>query len=478
MAKKPPAPPKRKSTPKPARPSPAIDPLARALAETIREGHGVDQAATFDMSEEIGAPRGYVGTRNIALERALGVRGIPLGRVVEISGWPGAGKSTMLDQIFAQCQVEDGVSAIADVERARNRAYMARLGIQDKAMVWIGGKTAEMMFEEVETLALRSSDLNARAWVDALRRAGLKCPEPPKYKHEIFDPLVVDAKTGKAKKVAEFVFSRWGREQAAVLLDFQRAHGLPAFGIRDQASRDALRPCVLYGDADTQAEALAAWEAGDSHPFCQRADRPIVIGWDSVAGTATESEMEGSARDVHPAAAARVIRRNFRRLIQLIDDEAIAFVLVNQRYEKIAMGGRGGGSETYGGGAIKYHTTIRIEVDKVGDIYNKASDKESNVPPIGQIVRIKIPKNKVNDPFHKEEYGLIFGRGADNAWAIFNDLKTRGIIRSGGGWSSFTDPSISPGAGSWQRGWQALSDMCAEDAALWNKLRTIYMEGR
>jgi hypothetical protein len=200
-----------------------------------------------------------------------------------------------------------------------------------------------------------------------------------------------------------------------------------------------------------------------------------------VAGTATEAELEGSARDIHPATAARVIKRNLRRLIQLIDDEAIGVVLINQRYEKIPMGGRanyGNTSETYGGSGIKYHTTIRVEVDKCGDIFAPGQSRQSGHPPVGQEVKIKVPKNKLNDPFRIERYGLVFGRGAVDAWAIHEDLKERGIIRVGGGWSRFTDATILDDADKAFRGWNDLEGMMRDNAELSSKLRAIYQEGR
>jgi len=220
--------------------------------------------------------------------------------------------------------------------------------------------------------------------------------------------------------------------------------------------------------------------SGRDTELAQAADRPIVIGWDSVAGTATEAELEGSARDVHPATAARVIRRNLRRLIQLIDDEAIAMVLVNQRYEKLPIGGRpmwGKQSETYGGGGIKYHTTIRIEVDKCGDIYEKGG-RGSGIPPVGQEVMIKIPKNKLNDPFRVEKFGLIFGKGADDSWAIFDDLKDRGIIRVGGGWARFTDSNLLGDDDRSFRGWTELREILDDNPKLAKTLTEIYLEGR
>lgn len=479
MSRKPPPPPKPTAKPrKPPAPVAAIDPLARMLATTVRTGHGIDQATTLDMSESLGEPRVYIGTRNIALERALGVPGVPAGRITEVSGWEGAGKSTILDQIFAQCQADGGLGVIADTERTRKRNYMMTLGVRPESLVWIGGQTVEVMFDQIETLVRNAAHLNATAWFEALVRAGFKCSKPQTYTHKVYEPHVkVDAKT---KPVAQFAFNRWGREQAAALLQYQKANGLPESSVRDPESREALRPCVVFGDdPQERSAALKAWLDDGEHPLVQLADRPIVVGWDSVAGTPTEEELAGNARAMHVASSAKVIRRNLRRLVQLIDDEAIAFVLVNQRYERIQTGGmpmRGPKSETYGGGGIKYHSTIRIEVDKVGNIM--APGYSQGDPPMGQIVKIKVPKNKVNDPYHTEEFGLIFGRGADNAWAIFEDLKNRGIVRVSGGWSRFTDPSILGAADKSFRGWTELSNMMAEDPALWAKLKAIYHEGR
>ncbi len=452
--------------------------MARALAGAVRDGHGIGQAATLDMSEEVGAPRGFVGTRNLAIDRALGGPGIPLGRFTEVSGWPNAGKSTVLDQILAQCQAEGGLGVLADTERTRNRLYMTNLGVDPKSLVWIAGQSVEAMFAEVETLTRTYASHNAMAWYRALVRAGVKCPPPTMLKHEITEPGPVDKKGKKTWKVVHsFHFAKWGREQAAALMAWQKEAGFASpSAIRDAPSRERLRPCVLFGTDEDQRDAEAAWIKGDPHQCAQPADRPCIVGWDSVAGTPTEEELEGDARDVHVATAAKVIRRNLRRMVQLIDDEAIGWVLVNQRYEKIETGAIrsfGPKSETYGGGGIKYHTTIRIEVDKVGEIMARGAGEHD--PPVGQIVRIRVPKNKVESPFHEEKFGLIFGRGADNAWAVHEDFRERGIINAHGGWSRFTDPALGDKS---FRGWTELSEMCAADPALWDRLRRIYLGWR
>ena len=473
---RPPAPPKViKKPPGPA--MPPGDAFARMVTNTVRDAHGFENASTFDMSEELGSPRGYIGTRNLALDRALGTNGVPLGRVTEISGWHGAGKSTMLDQIFAQTQAEGGLAVLADTEYVRDRNYMSTLGVRFESLVWLKAESVEAMFDQVETICRQCSHLNVMAWWEALVRAKVKCPAPPTYKYEVFDPKDKNAR----KPIMSRVFASWGREQSAALMEWQTKQGIPAFGIRDAPSRALLRPCIFQSeDLSLKNDAIKEWVQYGAHPLVGMADRPIVIGWDSLAGTAAEAELEGDARGQHPAVAARVIKKNLRRLIQWIAGEAIAYVIVNQRYEKLMQFGQfKKESETYGGGGPKYHATIRIEVDRTGDIYSKSTDKENGIAPIGQVVEIRVPKNKLESPFHVEEYGLIYGRGADNAWAIFNDLKNRGIIAGAGGWNNFKDPTILGDRDrSWQGGWQGLSNMMAEDANLWAQLRTIYLEAR
>lgn len=483
--RKPPPAPKKPPAPAKRRKEVDYDPVARSLAMAVRNAHGIERASTFDMSEELGAPRGYIGTRNSALDRALGTPGIPLGRVTEISGWHGAGKSTALDQILAETQAQGGVAALADIERARLRSYMFQLGVTGALVEFIGG-TIEGLFSEVETLIRHTAHWNAIAWYEALSGVpGLNVPKLRTYLYAVPNP---DDPGNPKAVIAKLKLAQWERGQAAALMEWQKAHGLSAFGIRDQASREILRPALFPAidedgvhHPDWEAEAREAWAAGEDHVFARPADQPVVIGWDSVGGTPAKEEMAANAYASRgqPAVAARVIKYNFRRLIQMLANEAIAFVLVNQRYERIMQKGfQKPPSETYGGGGIKFHSTIRIELDKVGDLWRGSNDKENGIPPLGQVVRIKIPKNKVESPFRIEEYGLVYGRGVDNAFAWYQDFKARGIIRVSGGWSSFADPTVMGPNTKAFHGWKGLSDLCATCPQLWTSLQALYSEGR
>jgi len=224
---------------------------------------------------------------------------------------------------------------------------------------------------------------------------------------------------------------------------------------------------------------LADWLAGRENPHVQLADRPVVWVWDTVAGTPTRDELNGQSGDMQVASAAKAIRRNLRRLVQLMDDEAIALVLVNQRYEVISTGGFGSSrfgpkSETYGGGGVRYHSSVRIELTKVAHIKAPGSGSDDWAPPMGQVVKVRVPKNKVADPFHQEEFGLIFGRGADNAWALYEDFRKRGVITLSGSWSRFSDPSILGDDNKAFQGWTGFSNLLAQDATLYPRLRDIF----
>lgn len=468
---------------------PKVDPHLAALAQTLQSGHGHDRSAIMALAEDIGQPRGFIGTRNIAIDRAVGNRGgLPMGRMIEISGWEHSGKSTCLDQTIAQCQAMGGIAMLADTEEARDRPYMLALGVQPSALVWALGGSVEEMFNQVETFARNIAHLNTIAWVEALRRAGYRCPDPPMEAHQTYDGRHKDGK-GNRKKLAQFNFALWGRAQAACLLEYQKANDLVLSGMRDSATREQLRPVVLSGDDDERADALDCWLREEEHPHAVTADRPVVIGWDSVAGTASEKELEGDAYTVTVAEAAKAIKRNFRRLTMLLSNEAICFILCNQRYEVIEMGGppRPGNapkkSKTYGGSGIPYHMSVRIALERRAQIWRTDSDKKAGVPPMGGVIKLRMEKNKVGGTTYRtEEYGLVHGRGCDNAYALFHDLSSRGIIMQAGGWYRFTDTSImdsEPGGNkNWRAGWMGLSDLMADPQypGLWSRLHQIYMD--
>ena len=475
---KPPSPPKRR----PTLTKPTHDPMAQALVDAVRVAHGHTAASVMSMADEIGRPRGFIPTRNLALDRLLAGKGIPQGRLIEVSGWEGSGKSSALDQMIAQCQAMGGLAWLADTEDQRDRPYMRRLGVDPGRVVWSEARSIEELFDELETFIRSMASLNAVAWCEAMQRYLINVPDCPTYRHEVWDP----AKKGATKPAAVLTLARWSRDQSAALAAWQAEEGQEPSGVRTQWARERLRPVTLFGTTDERKEALQYWLRGEFHPMAITADRPVLCGWDTVAGTPAEAELEGDSRKKHVAVAAKVIKQNFRRLVQLIGSEAISLVLVNQRYLNIDTTGRMSHlppqSQTYGGSGIRFHTNVRIELTRVGKFWTNSSAKQAKEPPIGQEVEIRLHKSKQSAPDTRDRYGLVYGRGADNAWTIYHDLKDRGIIKAAA-WSRFTDSSIldaEPGGDkSWQGGWMGLSDVIADDVHypnLWQRLSDLYME--
>ena len=463
--------------------------MARLLAGTLRTGFGHDQAAVFDESESIGSPRGWIPSRNVAIDRAVG-SALPGGRIIEVYGANSSGKSTVADQIGAQCQAMGGLYAVADVERNRDRRYMQAIGVSMQTALWLGGNTVELLFEEIELLARFSASGNLVAWKQALDLAGYKTPALPSYDHQTYDPYLRKAER-KKKPVASFTLYDWSMDHSAALAEYQAASGLVRTGTTDIATREALRPVVVYDASgavytgDTRStefrsarEALLAGEQPDGGWTGHVADRPIVACWDSIGGTTTQAEIEDGAGDPHPGRAAQAIKRNMRRLVTLFDQALLTLVVVNQEYTKIDMGGGpprpgvGPKKDTYGGDGIKYHSCIRMLIERTGKIMASSAEDAAQ---IGQTCDVLVVKNKVAAPFRREEFGLIYGRGAENAFTIYHDLKRRGIIVQKGGWSQFTDPTVAPALGSF-RGWQDLANGMAADPGLYVKLAGIYFE--
>jgi RecA/RadA recombinase len=137
---------------------------------------------------------------------------------------------------------------------------------------------------------------------------------------------------------------------------------------------------------------------------------PMLLAWDSLGGMPSKAELEGAPDDHHMAVAAKVIKMNFRRLVQRLAKARIALVFTNHFYNKI--GGYGGGLETYGGGGIKYYTHARLWLSKPGQI-------EIGGEVIGHIVRVRAKKNRVlGERVGPYDTAMVYGAGIDNSYSL------------------------------------------------------------
>jgi recombination protein RecA len=192
---------------------------------------------------------------------------------------------------------------------------------------------------------------------------------------------------------------------------------------------------------------------------------PLTIIWDSIAGTPTAEELN-DLTDKQPGVAARELRRAMRVLTSKVARAGCLLLLVNQTYEKIGMFGFGPKHTTYGGGAIRYHATMRLELTRFGHL------KHTDGTILGIEGIAKLIKNSLGAQ-GEARYAIAHGRGTDNAWSIVEKLKEAKYIsvRPGGNYV-FAAEGLPPVT--WRGGFAVLSGMMTADPALAAQLVAIY----
>ena len=262
-----------------------------------------------------------IPTGSMTLDMALGIGGVPRGRIVEIYGPESSGKTTVALSIIAQAQKMDGEVAFIDVEHALDPVYAQALGVN----------------------------------IDNL--------------------LVSQPDSG---------------EQALEI-----------------------------------AEALIRSGAID------------VIVLDSIAAMTTRAEIDGEMGDLHVGKLARLMSQAMRKLTAAISKSNCVAIFINQIREKIGVM-YGNPETTPGGRALKFYSSVRIEVRK-GEVIKSGSDI------IGASTKCKIVKNKVAPPFKECEFDLMYGTGISRTGEVLDLAVDLDIIKKGGSWFSYKDQKLGQG---------------------------------
>jgi len=180
-----------------------------------------------------------------------------------------------------------------------------------------------------------------------------------------------------------------------------------------------------------------------------------IIVVDSVAALTPKAEIEGDMGDNKVGLQARLMSQALRKLTSTISKTNTTCIFINQLREKIGIV-FGNPETTTGGNALKFYASVRIDIRKVTTI------KDGDTP-IGNLVRVKVVKNKVAPPFRKAEFEITFGEGISHVGEIVDLGVELNLIKKSGSWYSYGDARLGQGR-------DAVKKMLADNPELCDEL--------
>ena len=264
---------------------------------------------------------GHVSTGSLGLDIALGIGGLPRGRIIEIYGPESSGKTTLSLHCIAEGQKDGGNVAFIDVEHALDPVYAEALGV------------------------------------------------------DIDNLLVAQPDTGE--------------------------------------------------DALEIAEALIRSGAID------------VLVVDSVAALVPKAEIEGEMGDSHVGLQARLMSQALRKLAGAINKSSCVAIFINQLREKVGVV-YGNPEVTPGGRALKFYSSVRLEV-------RKAEAIKVNGEVIGNRTKVKVVKNKIAPPFKEAYFDIMYGKGISRIGELIDLAVDTDVINKAGAWFSYGDTRLGQG---------------------------------
>ncbi|MFV1948670.1 MAG: recombinase RecA [Anaerolineales bacterium] len=294
----------------------AEDPRKTALDKTLKEiTKRFGEGAIMKMGEVQGLAVEVIPTGTLSLDLALGVGGLPRGRVTEIFGPEASGKTTICQHIVSEAQKQGGIAAFIDMEHALDAAYAAKTGVDINNLLISQPDTGEQALEIAESL-------------------------------------------------------------------------------------------IRSGAVDI-----------------------IVI--DSVAALVPRAEIEGDMGDSHMGLMARLMSQALRKLSGAIKQTNTCLVFTNQLREKIGVV-FGNPETTPGGRALKFYSSIRLDVRRIQSI-------KSGTDIIGSRIRVRVVKNKVAPPFKTAEFDIMHDEGISRSGDILDLAVELGVVEKRGSFYYYGD---------------------------------------
>ncbi len=188
-----------------------------------------------------------------------------------------------------------------------------------------------------------------------------------------------------------------------------------------------------------------------------------ILVIDSVAALVPRAEIEGEMGDSHMGLQARLMSQALRKLSGSINKTKTIAIFINQIREKIGVM-FGNPETTPGGRALKFYSTVRLEV-------RRAEQIKSGTDVIGNRTKIKVVKNKVAPPFKLAEVDIMYGEGISSVGEIVDIASEHDIINKSGSWYAYQDEKIGQGRENAKKFLLANPQMLEE---IDNKVRTLY----
>lgn len=294
----------------------ALDLAVSTIEKQFGKG-SIMKLGTGDLHKDVEV----ISTGSLSLDVALGIGGLPKGRIVEVFGPESSGKTTLALSTIAQAQKKGGVVAFVDAEHALDTNYARKLGVNVEDLLISQPDTGEQALEIAETLV----------------RSGA------------IDVLVVD----------------------------------------------------------------------------------------SVAALVPRAEIEGEMGDSHMGLQARLMSQALRKLTAAISRSNTLVIFINQIRMKIGVM-FGNPETTTGGNALKFYSSVRLDVRRVGAIKNGEDVT-------GNRTAVKVVKNKMAPPFTKVEFDLMYGEGISEEGDILDLATTANMVEKSGSWYSYKGERLGQG---------------------------------